>query len=197
MTFEVQRRGCALPVLSRRAGLCVACSQQTCVTLRCGVCAGFVRDGVACYVARDCYQTLAAKAKTGRQHAKDAKNYGADILQMMAHAKKLEGHSITRSDAHGSINPLGVGSIVMSMFRRVSYRARTNVVRVGCTCAIAAMWCASVGVPIAPPFILLVPAALAPVAIASPSLTLVCISMSLPHYPAQGSTVPMQGAFGI
>jgi len=76
-----------------------------------------------------CAQTLAEKAKAGGHPAakaavaaapsksahasKDAKNYGADILQMMAHAKKLEGHSITRSDAHGSLNPLGVGSIVI------------------------------------------------------------------------------------
>jgi hypothetical protein len=116
----------------------------------------------------------------------DAKNYGADILQMMAHAKKLEGHSITRSDAHGSINPLGVGSIVMSMFRRVRMASEWVVRALLRQCGVQAWGCPSF--PSSPRRLLLWP---------SRSLTLCCISLSLPHYLAQGSTVPMQGAFGI
>jgi len=40
-------------------------------------------------------------------------------MQMMAHASKLSGHSLT-SHARGSINPLGVGSIVRSLFHILS-----------------------------------------------------------------------------
>ena len=36
-----------------------------------------------------------------------------DASQMMAHANKMSGHSITSVSTHGSINPLGVGSIVI------------------------------------------------------------------------------------
>ena len=76
--------------------------------------------------------TIAEKAKAAVATApcksaparRDAKNYGADILQMMAHAKKVEGHSITRTDAHGSLNPLGIGSIVMPYLARPALRDR-------------------------------------------------------------------------
>lgn len=65
-----------------------------------------------------------AQTHSATAHAKDKQNYGADILQMMAHARKLEGHSITRSDARGTLNPLGVGSIVMFLSLQACVRWR-------------------------------------------------------------------------